>query len=121
MAVIEQTSGAPHIRPAPPPLRIHHLMACAAVAAVQLSLWRASFTHTAEIVSLLNAVLTAIGYGLSAIGLTLAIFSIYWQRGGFAGLVQPGQWLLVRFVFLAIQFCVAILLATLHNEQNARK
>jgi hypothetical protein len=33
----------PTAKPDPPPLRIHHLMACAVIAAVQLSLWRVAF------------------------------------------------------------------------------
>ncbi len=36
----------------------------------------------------------AIAQGFPSLGLTFAIFSIYWQLKGCAGLVQPGQWLL---------------------------
>jgi hypothetical protein len=90
-------------RPGPPPLRIHHLMACAAVAAVQFSLWRVLYPQTPSQVPVANAAMMAVGGSLSAIGLTLAIFSVYWHAKGFAGLVQPGQWLLMGFAFSALR------------------
>jgi hypothetical protein len=96
------------VRPDPPPLRIHHLMACAAVAAVQLSLWRANFTRPADQQTIFNTVVLAMTQGLSAVGLTLACFSVYWWFKGFASLVQPGQVLLIGYAFSAIQFYVSL-------------
>src|SRR5690242_17008774 len=101
-------SDLPH-RPEPPPLRIHHLMACAVVAAVQLSLWRVAIPHAAQFTGV-NAVMVGIIYIFGAIGLTLALFSIYWQVNGLPGLVQPGQWLLVSYAVSALRFYVTILL-----------
>ena len=95
-------------RPAPPPLRIHHLMACAAVAAVQFSLWRVLYPESASQLSVANSAMMVAGGGLSAIGVTLAIFSVYWHLKGFAGLVQPGQWLLVSFAFSALNGIVML-------------
>jgi hypothetical protein len=61
----------------------------------------------------------SVGFGvLTSIGATLAMFSIYWQIEGFAGLVQPGQWLLVKFAFSAVQsmLAAALLMAWPINE-----
>ena len=108
-------------RPDPPPLRIHHLMACAAVAAVQLSLMRAGFPQPINTTSPFHTGLLAVYQVLSAVGLTLALFSIYWQRRGYAGLTQPGQWLLIVYAISAIrQFASLFLTMTFvgPNWQN---
>lgn len=88
-----------------PPLRIHHLMVCAAVAAVQLAFWRSTLPDDvlARISesSAAGVMLFAIDQTLNAAGLTLATFSVYWYLKGYAGLMQPGQWLLfIYFVSL---------------------
>jgi hypothetical protein len=101
-------------RPGPPPLRIHHLMACAAVAAVQLSLMRAGFPRPVNTTSTLYTCFIGSYQVLSAIGLTVALFTIYWQRRGYAALTQPGQWLLVVYAISAIrQFASLLLTMTL--------
>ena len=108
-------------RPDPPPLRIHHLMACAAVAAVQLSLMCAGFPQPSTTTSPFHTGLLAFYQVLSAVGLTLALFSIYWQRRGYAGLTQPGQWLLIVYAISATrQFASLFLTMTFvgPNWQN---
>ena len=109
---VELSLNVPGARPAPPPLRIHHLMACAAVAAVQFSLWRVLYPQSASQLSVTNAARMVAGGGLSAIGVTLAIFSVYWHLKGLAGLVQPGQWLLVGFAFSALNSVVMLVWLT---------
>jgi hypothetical protein len=76
----------------PPPLRIHHLLACAVVVGVQLSLWRAFFPADANQPGIYMT-MAGIGLTFSAIGATMALFSIWWQIIGRRGLTQPGQWL----------------------------
>lgn len=84
-------------RPGPPPLRIHHLMACAVVTAVELSLIRFMWLRSPQ-----QQMAAANGFFaclqvLSAIGLTLTGFSIYWWRKGYASFSQPGQMLLLHY------------------------
>jgi hypothetical protein len=101
-------------RPEPPPLRIHHLMACAAVVAVIFTLWRTYYTQMGT-TSVANAViLMAIGGGLTSIGLTFAIFSVAWHLRGYAALTQPGQWLLIGFAvsMLRTVILMSLLVAT---------
>jgi hypothetical protein len=93
-----------------PPLRIHHLLACAAVAAVQLSLWRVCHPYYAEYFSATGAALEAIRQSLNAAGLTCALFSIYWHFKGHAGLAQPGQCLLIGHAFSALELYLMVLL-----------
>jgi hypothetical protein len=83
-------------RPDPPPLRIHHLMACAALAAVMFTLWR-TFHMQAGATSAANGATMVIGGGITAIGFTIALFSVFWHTRGYAALAQPGQWLLIEF------------------------
>lgn len=86
-------------RPAPPPLRIHHFLACGAVAALHFASWRLLLPADAwERVATSGAatiVLFATGQIIQAVGLTLAILSVYWHVKGHAALIQPGQWLLI--------------------------
>lgn len=87
----------------PPRLRIHHLMACAAVAAVQLSIMRASaptYGATQPGIAMIPAVVRAV---LLSIGLTLALFLVYWRIKRLVVLNQPGQWLLLSFILYSIQ------------------
>jgi hypothetical protein len=88
-------------QPGPPPLRIHHLMACAAVAAVQLAMWRTNLAGYSG-GSLISVTLSGTNQVLSAIGLTLAGFSIYWWRKGYAALSQPGQVMLLVYALGAL-------------------
>jgi hypothetical protein len=90
------------VRPDPPPLRIHHLMACAAVAAIEFSLWRTAFPQALNELPSWHAALMTLYLVLTSIGLTCAIISIYWHVKGYAGLVQPGQWLLVSYAISAL-------------------
>jgi hypothetical protein len=104
------------IRPDPPRLRIHHLMVCAAVAALQLSLWRAGDPEMIQRMSVVNAALFAAYRVLAAIGLTLAIFSIYWQQKGYAALVQPGQYLLLGYLVASLGFFYGAFMALIFNR-----
>ncbi len=91
-------------RSGPPPLRIHHLLACAVVASVLFLWWRNAIP--AELRAQLPAtavVLSAIVEVVSAVGFTFAVFSVYWHLKGFAGLVQPGQWLMLRRIIYVVQ------------------
>ena len=95
-------------RPDPPPLRIHHLLVCAAVVAAHFALWRATLPADAlERVATTGAgslALFAASHMIPAVGLTLAIFSAYWHVKGYAGLVQPGQWLLIALVISMLRW-----------------
>jgi hypothetical protein len=101
------------VRPDPPPLRIHHLMACAAVAAVMLSLLRFRMSRSPQQQSLALSIF-AFTQVLTSIGLTLTGFSIYWWRKGYASFSQPGQMLLVQYAatlalyFVSIAFSMAM-------------
>ena len=84
-------------RPDPPPLRIHHLLACAVVAAVLLSTLRFVLSFSPQQQTLATSGFFAFSYVLSSIGLTLTGFSIYWWRKGYAAFSQPGQMLLLQY------------------------
>jgi hypothetical protein len=103
-------------RPAPPPLRIHHLMACAAVAAVQLSLWRFAFSRASEQQTLFGVFVFSFGNVLTAVGLTLAGFSIYWWRKGYASLSEPGQMLLLTYAASILQFLGSVVFAVVMSS-----
>ena len=94
-------------QPGPPPLRIHHFMACATIAAIQLSLWRARFqeftTDAATLPTGYRVVMTAYE-SLTAMATTVAIFSIYWRYKKLIPFLQPGQWLLVGYAIVAIPY-----------------
>jgi hypothetical protein len=108
-------------RPDPPPLRIHHLMACAAVTAAQFSLWRVAFPQVFNELSAGNAAMMSVYLVFASIGLTCAIFSIYWHFKGYAGLMQPGQWLLLSYVFSVLTMYLqrALVLVVAPNWQNS--
>lgn len=99
-------------RPDPPPLRIHHLMVCAVVAAVMLSLSRFLLSLYPQ-QSFYGTGVFAFGQILDSIGLTLTGFSIYWWRKGYASFSEPGQMLLIPyaatlwFFFSSIAFALA--------------
>jgi hypothetical protein len=85
-------------------------MACAAVTAVQLSLWKLRNQHAADSISPAAAAFEAIRQSLNAVGLTCVIFSIYWHLKGYAGLTQPGQCLLMGHAFSALELYWMVLL-----------
>ena len=102
------------VRPDPPPLRIHHLMACAAVAAVLLSLLRFVLSRSPQQQTLAASGIFAFTQVLTSIGLTLTGFSIYWWRKGYASFSQPGQMLLIQYAatlalyFVSVAFALAM-------------
>lgn len=81
----------------PPPLRIHHLLACAVVAAAMMTLNRAVVQSWLPELTVGHAVYLGIHWSIQSVGVTAAVFAIYWQLKGMAGLVQPGQWLLLSY------------------------
>jgi hypothetical protein len=89
--------SSPPPRPDPPPLRIHHLLACAAVAAFLLTVWRSQMRpenwKLVDSASPATLVLFAINQIIHAAAITLVVFSVYWHVKGYAALKQPGQWL----------------------------
>ena len=88
-----------------PPLRIHHLLACIAVAAVVLTV--VQMRTPAEALQVMTAwqmARTAIGVSILAAGLTLCAFSIYWQVKGYRAISEPGEWLLLSYSFWLISF-----------------
>jgi hypothetical protein len=98
--------AAPKIeRPDPPPLRIHHFMVCAVVTAVELSLLRFMLNRSPQQQPIGSGIF-AITQVLSAVGLTLTGFSIYWWRKGYASFSQPGQMLLLQY---AASFAIQLL------------
>ena len=78
-----------------PRLRIHHLMACVVVAAIELSLYRAVYPNSFSAASTTTAILTALNGTFTAIAITLGLLSIYWHFKGLPSLTQPGQYLLI--------------------------
>lgn len=85
------------VRPDPPPLRIHHLMVCAVVAAIELSLMRFMLSWSPQSRTMFGGGIFGFTQVLNAIGLTLFGFSFYWWRKGYAAFTQPGQMLLPQY------------------------
>jgi hypothetical protein len=98
-------------RPDPPPLRIHHIMACTAVTAVLLTTLRFFVSISPQQQTLARYGIFAFSYVLTAIGLTLTGFSIYWWRKGYAAFSQPGQMLLVPFAGTLVLSLASLALA----------
>jgi hypothetical protein len=97
-------------RPDPPPLRIHHWMLCVVVAAMQLAILHSRMPSSVVQQMPLPAIaFNAVYEGLGAISVTLGILSIYWHLKGYAGLVQPGQWLLFSSAIAAFPFYIVTL------------
>jgi hypothetical protein len=96
--------SAPGPRPCgdPPPLRIHHLLACTAVAALRVTVWRQTMPSEHLDVWLSqphHSAIAAIGLAAQGVGFTFAIFSVYWYFKGHAVFSQPGQWVLLSYFF----------------------
>jgi hypothetical protein len=72
-------------------------MTCAVVTAVELSLLRFALHRSPQQQSIAGESVFAYTQVLSAIGLTLTGFSIYWWRKGYASFSQPGQMLLLQY------------------------
>lgn len=102
------------VRPNPPPLRVHHLLACAVVAAVELSLLRFTMGLSTPQQTVLSGGIFGFSQVINAVGLTLTGFSIYWWRKGYAAFSQPGQMLLLQYAaslvmyFLTMAFVLAM-------------
>ncbi len=97
-------------RPAPPPLRIHHFFLCGIVTAIYLSWWRQVVPPSAvEQLPVWAIGFTAILNALQAIAFTLAALSLYWRFKGYAGLEQPGVWLLLSWLVVIIPTVINML------------
>ena len=113
MASREQSSESPPFRTAPPQLRIHHLLLCTVVAAIELTVWHNHNSVPSSVVKQfppLAIALNTVELVLGSIGLTLGLLSVYWHVKGYAGLVQPGQWLLFGYAVEVIPSYLIVLL-----------
>lgn len=110
IAALRQLQQPVTVRPDPPPLRIHHWMLCVVVAAIQLAVLHSRLpSSVVQQMPLLAIAFNAVYEALGAVGVTLGILSIYWHLKGFAGLVQPGQWLLFSSAIAAFPFYIVTL------------
>jgi hypothetical protein len=82
-------------RPGLPPLRIYHFLVAIAVAAALLSI-RQTRLVSADFSPLQG--LFVVHATMAAVGLTAAVYSIFWWWKGYAALSQPGQWMLLIYV-----------------------
>ena len=99
---------SPPARPAPPPLRIHHLLLWTIVAAAlltQLALRRASRSDWGN--SETDWALIAITQVIIAGGITLSALSLYWYAKGFDVFSQPGQWLPFLSLYVMLEYWLA--------------
>lgn len=78
-----------------PRLRVLHLLVCATVAAVQLSIWGVFHPQAGQYMAVAVAMKETIRQSLDADGLTFAVFAAYWHINGYAEVSQPGQCLLL--------------------------
>jgi uncharacterized membrane protein len=86
-------------------------MACAVVAALQLTLWRSLLPVGAlDQIPTWAKVGNAIGLCIFDIELTFALWSVYWHFKGYAALVEPGQCLLARHLIYLVQLLVGLLI-----------
>jgi hypothetical protein len=108
LRALQQRNAA---RPDPPPLRIHHLMACTVVAAVLLSLFRFFWSLSPQQQTFASSGVFAFTQVLTSIGLTLTGFSIYWWRKGYASFSEPGQMLLVQYAATLVQILMSFAFA----------
>lgn len=97
IAALRELQQQNAVRPDPPPLRIHHLMVCAVVAAVELSLLRFRLSWSPQSRAIFGGGVFGFTQVVNAIGLTLFGFSIYWWRKGYAAFKQPGEMLLLQY------------------------
>jgi magnesium-transporting ATPase (P-type) len=97
IAALRELQQPSQVRPDPPPLRIHHLMVCAAVAAIELSLLRYMLNWSPQSRTIVSGGVFGFTQVLNAVGLTLFGFSFYWWRKGYAAFTQPGQMLLLQY------------------------
>ncbi|HEX4415605.1 MAG TPA: hypothetical protein VH107_18375 [Lacipirellulaceae bacterium] len=97
-----------------PPLRIHHFLLCGIVCAIYLTWWRTMVPPSAvEQLPPWAIGFTAVFNALEAVGFTLAALSVFWRFKGYAGLEQPGVWLLLSFLVAVIPTVINNLLITL--------
>ena len=107
------------LRPEPPPLRIHHLMACAVVAAMELSLMRFLWGLSHQQQSAIGSGVYGFYQVLNSVGLTLTGFSIYWWRKGYASFSHPGQMLLIQYACtLVMQLTSALFVSIMFGRDG---
>jgi hypothetical protein len=93
----------PHLRPPQiPPLRVYHLLALTAVAAVILTRSRPSFDALSRSESLrhFQHIFTSVSVAYSfcvSFAITATVFGLLWRRYGINYPFHPGHWLLVVF------------------------
>jgi hypothetical protein len=103
-STIEELIG----RPAPPPLRIHHIMVATAVVALLLaishSLRQSNAYGFANVAASGQGIIMAIVSGLAV---TLVGLGIVWRRRGYSFFDQPSHWLLLAQSLTAGFFIMA--------------
>jgi hypothetical protein len=85
----------PPDRPGPPPLRIHHILACIAVTALLFTMVRVSLHSYGQEPKYISGASGIVFVIASGIALTLVGFGFAWLREGLAFFNQPGHWLLL--------------------------
>ncbi len=105
IAALRELQQQNAVGPDPPPLRIHHLMVCAAVAAIELSLLRYMLNWSPQSRTMVSGGVFGFTQVLNAVGLTLFGFSFYWWRKGYAAFTQPGQMLLLQYAASLLLYC----------------
>jgi hypothetical protein len=96
-------------RPGPPPLRIHHILACIAVTAVLFTMVRMlihDYSLTTKYIAGANGIAFVV---LSGVALTLVGFGFAWHREGLAFFNQPGHWLLLLYLEPIAHFALSFL------------
>jgi hypothetical protein len=89
-------------RPGPPPLRIHHLLLCTVVASTLLACVHSQRNSGIQWGNTeADWVQIAVSDIVLAAGSTLGALLIYWRVRGYDALSQPGQWLLIPFLWHA--------------------
>lgn len=111
IAALRELQQQNAVRPDPPPLRIHHLMVCAAVAAIELSLRRYMLNWSPQSRTIVSGGVFGFTQVLNAVGLTLFGFSFYWWRRGYAAFTQPGQMLLLQYAASLLLYLVSMAFA----------
>jgi hypothetical protein len=104
------TDASATLRSDLPPLRIHHLLLCTAVAAVLLTVWQVVYPPEARgVLTTSVCIRLGLSWTIYAVGLTLATLTCWWRVKGYASLAQPGQWLLLVQVIPLLDLLVASL------------
>lgn len=108
--------NAAQARPTSPPLRIHHIMAITAVAAVLLAVGQ-QLRHAKQtgLEQLFASTWGAMYILSTSISVTLVLFGFVWRRRGYAFFSLPGHWLLLTHT-TGIAFILAVAITLLGDQ-----